>query len=60
MEFKEVVSELEIYSIDISNGWNIPGLIHSNVDEMTKNEKDIVAKHLKTISKLFKKAANTI
>ena len=60
MEFKNIANELETYGIYISNGWNLPGLTHSNVDEMTEDEKNMVADHLKIITELFKKAANTI
>lgn len=60
MTIESINESLKAYGIDLMNGWNVPGIEHSNISEMTEREKDVIYKYLYDISKTVAEFADNL
>lgn len=60
MTIESINETLQAYGINLMSGWNVPGVEHSNVSEMTETEKDIIYEHIYGISKAVAEFANNL
>ena len=60
MTIEQLNEILKGYGIDILTGWNVPGVAHSDVREMTDEEKDIIYREIYGISKTMAEIADNL
>lgn len=60
MTIEQINETLKAYGIDLMSGWNVPGVEHSDISDMTDEEKNVIYERLYGISKAVVEFANNL